>query len=64
MIHKCICSQYSFKAPHPKKEKKKVGLTGHSQARCSLQQARPCPGAGALAWAGRLHIVRCQAVGP
>lgn len=23
MIHKCICSQYSFKVPHPKKEKKK-----------------------------------------
>ena len=23
MIHKCICSQYSFKVPHPKKIKKK-----------------------------------------
>lgn len=47
MIHKCICSQYSLKVPHPKKEtKKKPGLRGHSQASCSLHEAAAGLGEG------------------
>lgn len=45
MIHKCICSQYSFKVPHPQKEKK-LGQWATAKQDAHSNKPRPCPGAG------------------
>lgn len=64
MIHKCICSQYSFQVPTPKMKQKNRADRPQPSKMPTPRSHSPALGWGALTSAGRLHAVRYQAVGP